>query len=376
MVLISISLIYIAAYTGLILYYHDAWQKTPDFRPESRSDHNDLPFLSVIIAARNEADFITACLKSIRHNRYPDEKYEIIVVDDHSTDGTAEIVRSCNISNLKLIAQKPGQYGKKAAIDRAVEVAVAELLIFTDADCMPGSGWLEVMAAAFRDEEAKMLTGPVIIRNQTSLTGRFQQLDLAATMGITAVALQNRHFPLANGANMAYRKSFYKQAGGMLSHAFTASGDDVFMAEKAFNPEKNTLRYVKSPDAIVQTKAEQDLPALMRQRARWAGKARYYKNQKMNLLHAVIFGYVSLIPLNVIAGLWMDHRLIPVGLSMFFIKMALDYRYLSTLCRWFHIRDALKSYPLSAVFYMLHILYSGISAVFFPSASSHNKHWK
>jgi glycosyltransferase involved in cell wall biosynthesis len=116
------------------------------------------PFLSVIIAAYNEAACIRAKLASALERGYPHERIEVIVVSDASSDTTDQIVSEYGDARVTLIRQEP-RAGKSPALNRGVAVARGDVLVFTDANAMFGAEALERLAAPFADATVGLVSG-------------------------------------------------------------------------------------------------------------------------------------------------------------------------------------------------------------------------
>jgi glycosyltransferase involved in cell wall biosynthesis len=171
-----ISFFFIIFYAGLILYYRQSWLEIPSFKLSS-TDHIFSTLITVIIPARNEEDNITACLQSILAQDYPKNLFEVIVVDDHSTDGTAEQVRSFTSENIRLISLKdhtnndPLNSYKKKAIEIAVQQSTGNLIVTTDADCVVSTKWLSRIASFYEQY------CPVFIAGRLGKFGSYQWKD-------------------------------------------------------------------------------------------------------------------------------------------------------------------------------------------------------
>src|ERR1700727_1251753 len=148
--LILISLLIVAVYANLIGFYSRAWQNIPNFK-RGYNVPGSQPKISVIIAARNEEENIEFCLQALAAQDYPASLYQVIVVDDHSTDQTWNVLTSLRFEKmntlflpLKEFAGQPQQSGsfKKFAIETAIAQCRGDLILTTDADCRPGPGWL------------------------------------------------------------------------------------------------------------------------------------------------------------------------------------------------------------------------------------------
>ncbi len=142
----------------LILYYRKGWIEIPCYQPSQKPEQNELPFVSVIIAARNEEKNIGDCIQSIINQTYPQNKFEIIVTDDHSTDNTVSIIRAFQKENIRVIhlsdfieSKKLNSY-KKKSIETALQFAKGELIVTTDADCIAPPKWIETLSSFYEEK--------------------------------------------------------------------------------------------------------------------------------------------------------------------------------------------------------------------------------
>ncbi len=127
---------------------------------------------SVVIPAYNAAATLERCLRALEQQTVPEDQFEVIVVDDGSTDGTAEIARS--FAGVRVLTQR--NRGPAVARNRGAEEACASIVAFTDSDCEPTPGWLEAMLRPFSDPTVTGTKGAYLTR-QGALTARFTQLE-------------------------------------------------------------------------------------------------------------------------------------------------------------------------------------------------------
>ena len=153
----SLTIFFIILYTALIFFYKMSWGKIPAYGNYHSINKNTFPFISIIIPARNEEKVIGSCIQSIISQHFPTNNFEIIVVNDHSTDTTANVVLSFKQENIHLINledftkdQILNSY-KKKSIETAMRFAKGELIVTTDADCLAPPKWLETLAAFYKD---------------------------------------------------------------------------------------------------------------------------------------------------------------------------------------------------------------------------------
>ncbi len=115
--------------------------------------------ISVIVPARNEEQYIVRCIQSLLDQTYQSDLFEIIIVDDCSTDDTLSIAKSFLQSNVKAISLNDIDYGKvinsykKKAIETGITLAKGELIVCTDADCIAPVTWLQSLAAFYEKNE-------------------------------------------------------------------------------------------------------------------------------------------------------------------------------------------------------------------------------
>ncbi len=197
-------------YAVLIFYYQRAWGKLNYFHSTYDSPNH---FLSVIIPARNEEKNIAALLNALSKQSYASDFFEIILVDDFSTDRTSQTVKNFSLPNLVLIQPNTlsQNSSKKRAIDTGIQHAKGEIIVTTDADCIPQPKWLETIKDCFVKNEAAFIAAPVKFSHDKTFLHIFQALDFLTLQGITAASVSSGFHMMCNGANLAYSKqAFYK----------------------------------------------------------------------------------------------------------------------------------------------------------------------
>src|SRR3954471_7893364 len=105
MIIIAVTIFLFVIYAGLIVYYRISWSQVAGFKRET-SDVKSVTSITIIIPARNEEENIKNCLQSIMEQSYPKNLFEVIVIDDHSTDGTVKIIEEFSNQNVTLISLK------------------------------------------------------------------------------------------------------------------------------------------------------------------------------------------------------------------------------------------------------------------------------
>ena len=181
---------------------------------------------SVVVPTHNRKALLRRCLRALVHQQYPD--YEIIVVDDGSTDGTGDMVQR-EFPQVRYIRQEP-TLGPAAARNRGVHVARGEIVAFTDDDCVPPPDWLARLAQGFADypqaaavggiQEAseQVLRTRVLARYERFVTRRVYGLGEAPVVGSPAPGGTN---------NLAVRRDLLLEIGGFDETFPVAAGEDA-----------------------------------------------------------------------------------------------------------------------------------------------------
>ncbi len=328
--------------------------------------------VSVLIPARNEEKHLKACLDAILSQNDSHNIEEILVLDDHSTDSTREMVENLNNPLIRCISLPASLTGKKAAITLGVKLAKAPVIALTDADCIPEKNWIRSVGKQYVDQKSLIFTtGLVSIQDHQNVLSRFQSLDFMANMALTAWGIKNQYFYLANGANMSFRKTSFEDVGGYEGNEHIASGDDVFLIKKMAEQKNKTLMFLHDPDAAVVTTPQKSWETLWEQRKRWATKSKTYASGTLWSFQALTFLLSAGIIGFMLYGLIFSAGMLYISMLILLIKAVVDYLFLSGLSKKWNLRPALQYYPLSFLTYLLYIILMGLTALF-PSAYS----WK
>jgi len=264
--------------------------------------HQPNIFFSIIIPARNEEDNIGNCLRSIINQNYPKKLFEIIVIDDHSTDKTSLIISQFQEknSNIKLINLQNELNGKqlnaykKKAIEMAVEKAKGSWIITTDADCVLKPNWLLLFDEYIANNNSLLVAAPVVFTKDKSIISNFQYIDFMALQAATAATVSIGLHSMCNGANLAYNKNIFKEVGGFKGIDNIASGDDMLLMNKIKSKYPKQIGYLFSKNAIATTKPMPDWNSFLNQRIRWASKADKYDDKSLLpvLLGVYLFNFL------------------------------------------------------------------------------------
>lgn len=371
----TLTIIFLALALVVIVFYlaHMApvalgWGKLGKDRAEA--PHGDEVFISVVIAARNESGQITRLLKKLAKQDYPSDRLEVIIVDDHSRSSSFRAVdrmlREKGFQNFRVISLKllglPGS--KKNAISFGVMDANGELVLATDADCVPGKGWLRSYSRAFRASGATMLAGPVLLEPLKGFVGAFQELEFLSLVGSGAGAVAAGLPVFCNGANMAFKRLAFSEVRGYEGNEKYASGDDVFLLHKIKKRYgAGAIRFLDDRDAIIYTQGKDNWKEFLEQRIRWASKTRGYSDFFTKTLAVSVFSINLVMPVLLIAGIFKPLVLVFFA-GLFILKMMADLPILHGITGFAGRRKLLWGFLLFEVVYIPYVIYVGIMSCF------------
>ena len=242
---------------------------------------------SIVVPFRNEAENLPILLNSFSKLNYPNDWFEVILVDDFSCEQFQVQSSKFKLSVIKNI--RVSNSPKKDAISTAIQSAENDWIISTDADCVVNENWLLSLDNYIQLNDVSMIAGAVTYECENSFLHHFQQLDLASLQGATMGSFGIGKGFMCNGANFAYSKSFFQELNGFGGNDGIASGDDVFLLQKAIARFPEKVQYLKSENNIVVTKPLDDWKSLFYQRVRWASKTGSYLSRFGKGLGLVVF---------------------------------------------------------------------------------------
>lgn len=329
------------------------------------------PFVSVVIAARNEENTIGNCLSDLAEQTYPNDLFEVIVVNDHSEDSTSERIREfqLKINNLHFIEieGKIENYApKKYALNEGIKKSRGDIILSTDADCRLKPGWIEYTVKSFT-EDCGMVIGFSHVSEETS-GGRIQRgiqaVDFLSLM-TTAAGTVSLSFPLAaSGQNLAYRKTAFLQAGGFERIKNRISGDDTLLLQMIKKNTPYKIHFSFYDETFVSSPPQPSIGAFINQRIRWASNAGFLRKTDIPFLISLIIVYIlnllllTLLPLSIIIP---SFGIAP--LYCFVGKLITDLAIIYTGAKIFGRIHDLKYFLLWELFQPLHISITGILGI-------------
>jgi cellulose synthase/poly-beta-1,6-N-acetylglucosamine synthase-like glycosyltransferase len=342
-----------------MLFLRRGWLNIPHFVPTSFHSKTQV---SILIAARNEEDKIGLTIEDILNQDYPKDLFELIVVDDHSTDKTSEIIKSYGSQGVKLIQlneKEPLNSYKKKAISTAIQISIGELIITTDADCRMKPSWLKTIISFYEQNNYNLISSPVFYFEEKSLFERLQTLEFLSLIGLGAAGIGNKMPSTCNGANLAYKKSIFLELGGFKDIDDLASGDDELFLHKVSKAYPESIGFCKSEEAIVYTHAKHNLKEFFEQRKRWASKSVKYKDKRIIVLAFCFWLFnVSLIANLILGFFYLDYM--KLVFVQFMIKLIAEIFYLEPLISFAKRKSLIINLTFLTFLHALYFVYIGI----------------
>ncbi|NKB70252.1 MAG: glycosyltransferase [Candidatus Latescibacteria bacterium] len=319
---------------------------------------NEQPTVSVVVAARNEAEAIGDCLDALMQQRYGG-MLEIMIVDDRSSDATAQVVRGYQGQGphpLRLLrAPDTLQYRcpKKSALACGIAASNGQLLLFTDADCQPPPDWVQSTVAQFGSEVGLVAGYSVPMRGRGWLQGVLE-LDNVAVAALGAGSM-GRGRPLScTGRNLAYRRTLYDQLGGFASIGHLVGGDDVYFMRLVQARTSWWQIFNSNGPAVPCKPVPIHWAAAVQQKLRHASKAGHYRGPAMLLAVAVYLFHAGL--LIGLAEMALSGRWNGWLMGVWGARWGVDLIFLGRFMRGRGQWSLLRFWPLLEILYIPYVL--------------------
>lgn len=204
--------------------------------------------VSVIVPAYNSQAYISKCIETLLAQTYRHENYEVIVVDDGSTDETADIIKNYPV---RYIYQK--NQGPAAARNNGVKEAKGDMILFTDSDCVPTQNWIEEMVRPFKTQDIAAVKG-AYLTDQKEVIARLAQVEFEERFEMLKKA---ESIDMVDTYSAGFRREIFLQMGGFDKTFPVANNEDTDLSYRmskhgfkmAFNPDA-VVHHLKHPDSI------------------------------------------------------------------------------------------------------------------------------
>ena len=296
--------------------------------------------VSVIIAARNEQENIKNILEDLINQNMDKNNFEIIVVNDRSTDETFSIIKnySSMYKNVKTINIKDINVmtPKKYALTKAVESSSGDIIISTDADCRVKKDWVNSMAQLVNDTD-KIVIGYSKINYKDSLLKEYQNIDFLGIMSANAGLLNYNIICSGSGQNLAYKKKHFLNINGFKPVQHLISGDDMYLVQSISKLKGAIFNY--DPKSFVSTIPKNKILEYLNQRTRWSSNS---KNTILDAPLFFLFLFSALITnCGILYGLYFQSTVLILAIL---IKLSVEGIIIYIGCKIFETKTNLLSY--------------------------------
>ncbi|SFC89560.1 Glycosyltransferase, catalytic subunit of cellulose synthase and poly-beta-1,6-N-acetylglucosamine synthase [Flexibacter flexilis DSM 6793] len=327
------------------------------------------PFISVIIAVRNEAANLPKLLQSLDSQMLKPSLFEVIFIDDDSDDHTASILQSHAARyalRYFLLEKTKDTAHKKRAVGTGISHARGQLIVCTDGDCHFGANWLAQYYTFQQQTQAVFVSAPVCLEaTPPNLFTQMQVIEFASLIGTGGASLHAGAANMCNGANLAYLKSAYEQVGGFAGKTHLASGDDEFLMHKMAAAFPKKVIFLAHPDSVVNTATQPNWRSFVAQRKRWASKWSSYQDWKVTGLAIGTAAFHGLV-----IACWICVFISPkenfLLLISLIIKAITEYVLLKKICTDTRAHWSNAAFGALQILYSPYVVFFGLSAALLP----------
>ncbi len=312
----------------------------------------DTPLVTILVAARNEAQNLPQLIPALLAQSYPTDRTQIVVVDDRSTDSTASVARELGLGRVEVVTVESlpsGMGPKKHAIQRGLGVARGEIVVQIDADNLPGPDWLTSMVSNFQPRTGAVC-GLVLHHAKAQGVGSWFHgiwaVEALAWSAVQAAAIGAGKPISANGGNLAFRRKAFEDIGGFGRNQNVVSGDDDFLIQSIADSGRWEVVCPQSISSQILTAGPVDWRQVWEQRKRWSSKCIRYDLERVFLLSTIYlsYAYVALLALSSVFLPWTLLYSGLVGSAIFLEAWFLVHRMAART----NSRNLLKWFPLAA----------------------------
>jgi len=327
----------------------------------------DENFISVIIPFRNEENKILKNLESIRKLNFDKTKFEVIYVDDNSTDNSVAVLKKeITESNIKIISVESKDVNtghKKIAVNFGINNSKGNIIFTTDADCLVPVDWLKIISSEF-DENTAFVSGAVKFNSDGSLWHTLQQLEFSGLVLAGGGLILSGSPIICNAANLAFRKSVFFEVGGYSDNLNLSSGDDELLMQKIHHTTDYKVRFIYDKKAIVTTEPNESLSDFYNQRKRWASKGVHYKSKILVVSLIMIYLFFLILPIQLLAGIFLNKYFILSAFITLLIKSFLEYRIIAIGKNILIDKLHTNSFVIAQLLHIPYIILAGLLGLF------------
>jgi cellulose synthase/poly-beta-1,6-N-acetylglucosamine synthase-like glycosyltransferase len=328
--------------------------------------------VSVVIAVRNESANIQNILNLIVNQDYNSNFFDIIIINDHSTDNTLQLINNYITENTqeKIKVIEAIGNGKKNALREGISISTAELIVTTDGDCTVKPGWLKSIVNYYNSTNYKVILGPVVYENEESIIQKFFSLDFVSLVASGAGSCGAGLPLMGNGANIAFKRDAYIATMNEGNNEKYASGDDVFLIHNVTKEYgAKSIGFLRNSNAIVSTLPPQNIKQFIKQRSRWASKTTGYRLAWPITVALTVFLF-NLFLFAMLIGSFFFTWLLPIYFLIIITKFLID------LPLVFNFLSFTKKTNLSSLFFILELIYPAYIVIAAVASTIFSFEWK
>ena len=324
------------------------------------------PFVSVVITARDEAAQLESCVATLLNQSYPSSQFEIVLIDDGSTDATARIVTDLCVryQQIRFLRAEAGG-SKKQALEIGIRACSGSIVLTTDAHCLVPESWVADLVSCFVED-----VGMVIGYSETAGVGSdlgwlqgWEAVDFLCLMGSAAGSAGHGRALGASGQSLAFRKSAFEEVGGYERVKHRVSGDDVLLLHLIRRHTKWRAVFNDAAAPVIHP-AVSTWKSFSSKRARWASNAPYQL-----MLNPTFFIYLlnsfalscAVVALPLLVGIDVVNWRWAVGI--FLLKTLAEAVLFTRAAEQFRRQDLRRFFPWWAVILPLYTVYVGMLGI-------------
>ncbi len=354
-----------------LYYILFVYSKLAGYKVKSYQEKDSFPPTTVIICASNEEINLQQFLPPILEQDYP--IYEVIVVDDHSTDDSRWILEQfkSKYPHLRTVEIKEHirlKHSKKFALTLGIKAAKYENLVMTDADCQPNSAvWLREMVGAYDDNTQIVLGYSPYFKEKGFLNKLIRFETTHTAMSYLAYALKKDAY-MGVGRNLSYLKSLFFAGKGFNAHMHIKSGDDDLFVNQ--NANRSNVKISIHSDAHMYSVPKKTWKSYYKQKARHSGASVVYKKSHQwmlatQLITAMLFYILLITCISLFPHFWY------IGLGIYLLRLISQLFVFAPIYKKLAVKDLLLWLPVLDLFYYFYI---GINGLF--NRKKKIKSWK
>jgi len=318
-----------------------------------------LPTVSIIVAARNEEKNILSCLKSLNNLEYPENKIEIIIVDDSSTDNTSTLISNYILDKnrfrtLQLEENESNKLkGKVRAMTEGIKISSGEIILTTDADCAVNPLWAKTIASYYF-EDVGVVNGFTALKVESAFSG-MQAIDFIYLLFIASGTINLGRPVSCIGNNMSFRKKAYEETGGFENLPFSVT-EDFLLLNSIQKLKKYKILYPLNRDSLVISKSTSSLKELFNQKKRWAVGG--FETPPLGIglmLWSFLTNLFLLFALFFFSAVW---------LYLLIFKVSIDFFVLLPVHQRLGLQKNLKYFLVFEIYYVLYVLILPVTILF------------